>query len=103
MGTVPGRFRAVPDCESILPKKSSHEPTRRGSSAPFLRMKNSRWERGFAVAGVMPLLLYIAFGPADANPIGLGLLAVFAVPVGAEGAVIGSIKMLVERFTRRGR
>lgn len=58
------------------------------------------WSLGFAVAGVAPLLLYIAVGPADGNPIGLGLLAVLAVPVGALGAAIGLIKMLVERLTR---
>lgn len=54
----------------------------------------------FGVAGVAPLLLYIAFGPADGNPIGLGLLAVLAVPVGAVGAGVGLIKMLVEHFAR---
>ncbi|MCG3190298.1 MAG: hypothetical protein LKCHEGNO_02971 [Burkholderiaceae bacterium] len=52
------------------------------------------------VAGVGPLLLYIAFGPADGNPIGLGLLAVVAVPIAAVVAGVGVIKMLVERFAR---
>lgn len=52
----------------------------------------------FALAGVAPLLLYIAFGPADGNPIGLGLLAVVAVPIGAVGAGVGLVKILVERF-----
>lgn len=55
----------------------------------------------FGVVGVAPLLLYIAFGPADGNPIGLGLLAVLAAPVCAIGAGIGLIVMLVERFGRR--
>jgi len=36
-----------------------------------------------------PLLLYIAFGPADGNPIGLGLLMFFGVPAGAILAFIG--------------
>lgn len=53
--------------------------------------------------GVGPLLLYIAFGPADGNPIGLGLLAVVAAPTCAIGAGIGLIVMLVERFPRAGR
>lgn len=44
-------------------------------------------------AGVLPLLLYMALGPADGNPIGLGLLAVVAVPVGGVGAVAGLIVM----------
>lgn len=54
----------------------------------------------FGAAGVAPLLFYIAFGPADGNPIGLGLLAVVAVPAAAVGAGVGLIKMLVEYFTR---
>jgi len=53
-----------------------------------------------AVAGVAPLLLYIALGPADGNPIGLGLLAVVTIPVAAVVAGVGVIKMLVEHFTR---
>ena len=32
-----------------------------------------------AVASVVPLLLYIAIGPADGHPVGLGLLMVLAV------------------------
>ena len=38
---------------------------------------------GFAVlaVGASPLLAYIAFGPKDGNPIGLGLLFVAAMPV----------------------
>ncbi len=52
------------------------------------------------IAGTAPLFLYIAFGPADGNPIGLGLLAVAAVPLAAVGAAVGVVKMLVERFVR---
>ena len=52
--------------------------------------------------GVVPLLLYIALGPADGNPIGLGLLAVTAVLVAGIGAVVGLLKMIVELFGRRG-
>lgn len=58
---------------------------------------------GIAIAaiGVLPLLLYVAFGPEDGNPIGLGLLAVAAVPIGLMIAVVGLIKVLVELWTRR--
>ncbi len=52
-------------------------------------------------AAVLPLLLYIAFGPADGNPIGLGLLAALAVPVAGLGVMIGVVKMLVERGGHR--
>lgn len=55
------------------------------------------------VAGMAPLLLYIAFGPKDGNPIGLGLLAVLAEFVGAIGVGIGLIVMLVGYFRGGGR
>lgn len=58
------------------------------------------WSIALGAVGVAPLLLYIGFGPADGNPIGLGLLAVLAGPVGAFGAGIGMIVMLVEYFAR---
>lgn len=51
-------------------------------------------------AGIAPLLLYILLGPADGNPIGLGLLAVVAVPASVVGMAIGGVTLLVERFTR---
>jgi len=40
---------------------------------------------------VAPIMLYAAFGPADGNPIGLGLLAVFGWPLFASLTVIGLI------------
>jgi hypothetical protein len=51
--------------------------------------------------GVGPLLLYIALGPADGNPIGLGLLAVVAVPAGGMLAGLGLLRMLIEALARR--
>ncbi|HEX7113130.1 MAG TPA: hypothetical protein VF216_11860 [Mizugakiibacter sp.] len=54
-------------------------------------------------AGVLPLLLYVAFGPKDGNPIGLGLLAVASVPVAAVGMAAGAISALVQWLRgRRG-
>lgn len=55
------------------------------------------------LAGWLPLLLYIEFGPADGNPIGLGLLAMVTAPVAVVGLLVGLVKMLVERFGARGR
>jgi hypothetical protein len=60
------------------------------------------WSVAIGFAGVLPLLLYMALGPADGNPIGLGLLAVVAVPVGVVGVMVGLIVMLVQKFVRRG-
>jgi hypothetical protein len=53
--------------------------------------------------GVGPLLLYIAVGPADGNPIGLGLLAVLAVLVGGTLTALGLLKMLIECLVRPSR
>ena len=58
---------------------------------------------GAVIAGLgyLPLQLYILFGPADGNPIGLGLLAVVAVPLGALVVAIGLLKLLVGWFIGR--
>jgi len=55
-----------------------------------------------AVAGLLPLLLYVAFGPEDGNPVRLGLLAIAAVPTGGIIALAGIIKLLVRHFQRDG-
>jgi hypothetical protein len=57
---------------------------------------------GLAVAGVLPLLLYIAVGPEDGNPIGLGLLALALLPTGTMIALAGLIKLLVQYFSGSG-
>jgi len=44
-----------------------------------------------AACSVLPLLLYVIFGPKDGNPIGLGLLMVFGVPVGVLLLVSGLV------------
>jgi hypothetical protein len=54
-------------------------------------------------AGILPLLLYVAFGPADGNPIGLGLLAVAAIALACVGMLAGLVKFLVEASRRSGR
>lgn len=59
------------------------------------------WSLTFGIAGVVPLYLYMAFGPKDGNPIGLGLLAVFALPVSGIGVAVGLIVTLVQCFNRR--
>jgi hypothetical protein len=48
---------------------------------------------GAIVAGLSlaPLVLYVIFGPKDGNPIGLGLLMFFGVPVGVLLFVVGFI------------
>jgi hypothetical protein len=48
------------------------------------------------LAGTLPLLLYIAIGPSDGNPIGLGLLAVVAIPIAVIGTLVGLVKSLVQ-------
>ena len=53
------------------------------------------------VLGVGPLLLYALVGPADGNPIGLGLLAMLAVPAGGILTGLGLIKMAIEWLAGR--
>lgn len=65
-----------------------------------LRLITTSVAVGFA--GVLPLLLYIAFGPSDGNPIGLGLLAVLAIPVAGIGTCVGLLKWIVEFLRHRG-
>jgi hypothetical protein len=45
--------------------------------------------------GAAPLLLYALLGPADGNPIGLGLLMVVAVPIGFLLLGIGLLRLLI--------
>lgn len=49
----------------------------------------------------MPLLLYVALGPRDGNPIGLGLLFMLGLFLGQLGLVIGFLRMLWEFFMSR--
>jgi hypothetical protein len=56
---------------------------------------------GLGLTGMLPLLAYVAFGPKDGNPIGLGLLAVVAVPIATIGVVVGLIRFVVEVFLRK--
>ena len=56
---------------------------------------------GLGVAGVTPLLLYALFGPPHGNPIGLGLLAVAAVPISVVGMTLGAIVIAAQYLFRR--
>ena len=51
--------------------------------------------------GVGPILLYTLLGPADGNPIGLGLLMVVAVPAGFLLLGIGLLRLLIAWLMRR--
>lgn len=50
--------------------------------------------------GIAPLLLYILLGPADGNPIGLGLLAVLASAIGIIGGLIGAVTICIGYLQR---
>jgi hypothetical protein len=54
------------------------------------------------VAGVAPILLYTMFGPADGNPVELGLLMAVLVPAGFLLLGIGLLKWLLARLQARG-
>jgi len=75
-----------------------------GFEHPLLK----RWTAAaFAKAGLVvlaigagPILLYALFGPADGNPIGLGLLMVVLVPVGFLLLGIAALKWLFAKLLR---
>ncbi|MCC6595859.1 MAG: hypothetical protein IT477_05075 [Rhodanobacteraceae bacterium] len=48
-----------------------------------------------ALVGWLPLQLEIWFGPRDANPIGLGLLRIVAVPSGLILAGFGLLRLVI--------
>lgn len=62
-----------------------------------------RWSVLIAAAGIGPLLLYIAVGPADGNPIGLGLLAMVAAPAAATLALVGAAQWIVGKAAAAAR
>jgi len=66
------------------------------SGAAFIK-----WSLVAGLVGIGPLLLYTLLGPADGNPIGLGLLAVVTAPLVLAGLLVGIIKLMVELL--RGR
>jgi hypothetical protein len=55
------------------------------------------------VLAIMPLLLYVMFGPEDGNPIGLGLLSMLGLILIQAGVVAGLIWLLVEILFERRR
>jgi len=52
-------------------------------------------------AGIVPILLYTLLGPADGNPIGLGLLMAVLVPAGFLLLGIAALKWLIARVQPR--
>jgi hypothetical protein len=79
---------------------------RKASRSPQPEEQRSRGLKIFLTSlaagavGIAPLLLYVLLGPKNGNPIGLGLLAMLAVPVAAIGSLIGLVTMAVEYFLR---
>jgi dipeptide/tripeptide permease len=58
------------------------------------------WGALLMAIGILPIGLYSVFGPADGNPIGLGLLMVVLVPVGFLLLGTGLLKLLLARMQR---
>ncbi len=67
---------------------------------PFKAILQSSLARGGKIIAVSllvallllaPLLLYLMFGPADGNPIGLGLLALLGQLIGFVGCLVGLV------------
>ena len=71
------------------------------------RMRKSGFRTMMAgVAGVVicvtPILLYMNFGPADGNPIGLGLLMVLGAPLGVVALAAGLVLWLIGKYSLDG-
>lgn len=56
---------------------------------------------GVIVVAVLPLLALMVVGADDANPFGLGLIAMVGMLLGQAGLVAGFLRMLWEFFTGR--
>lgn len=54
-----------------------------------------------ALLSMLPLFVYILVGPADGNPIGLGLLAFFGMIAGLLGCLIGVLWLVVYMIRNR--
>lgn len=65
-------------------------------------MRTLTWALLTAALTVGPLLLYIAVGPADGNPIGLGLLAMVGVPVSGVLLLVAVVHLAVDAATAAG-
>ena len=73
-----------------------HRLVKRWSGAAFIKA-------GLVVmaVGFVPIGLYTVFGPADGNPIGLGLLMVALVPLGFLLMGIGVLRFLIAWLQQR--
>ena len=73
-----------------------HKLVKRWSGATFIKAGLATMAVGF-----LPIGLYTLFGPADGNPIGLGLLMVVLVPAGFLLAGIGAMRLLIAWLTKQ--
>ena len=73
-----------------------HKLVKRWSSTTFIKA-------GLVVmaVGFLPIGLYTLLGPADGNPIGLGLLMVALVPLGFLLVGIGLLRFLIAWLQQR--
>lgn len=73
--------------------RNSYTPQNSSSASPISYPKGPAYLLAItgviACIGILPLLLYILFGPKDGNPIGLGLLFFFTSPIVVVGVTTG--------------
>lgn len=77
---------------------------------PIARIINSQSPRGIKVIALSllvvllsaaPIMLYIYFGPADANPVGLGFLFAAGAMLGHLGFVVGLLLLIWDNRSQR--
>ena len=73
-----------------------HRLVKRWSGGAFIKAGLATMAAGF-----LPIGLYTLFGPADGNPIGLGLLMVALVPLGFLLVGIGLLRFLIAWLQQR--
>jgi hypothetical protein len=74
---------------------------------PITKILRSNSQRGIKIIALSlllvlvsaaPIMLYFVFGPADGNPVGLGLLFAVGALIGHVGFLIGILMLLWDNF-----
>jgi hypothetical protein len=77
---------------------------------PITRILRSNAPRGLKLIALslvvlllsaLPIMIYVAIGPADGNPVGLGLLFFAGAMVAHVGFVVGLVMLIYDAYFRK--